>query len=162
MSEDSEGVRALGQGEEKAVGSELQPLSQPRQGGSATFADKGQCGRSSERAMAASPSPADPAVCLLRAGPGKSWVGRCRQEGFLACFAQTEAQNSTLFSSTSALRSLERTGSSSASTLVAETIQLLRTLLGVSPLRYRLSSMWERRLHSLRAGWLRCCSCAQG
>uniref|UniRef100_A0A8V0Y345 Uncharacterized protein n=1 Tax=Gallus gallus TaxID=9031 RepID=A0A8V0Y345_CHICK len=61
-----------------------------------------------------------------------------------------------------ALRSLERTGSSSASTLVAETIQLLRTLLGVSPLRYRLSSMWERRLHSLRAGWLRCCSCAQG
>ena len=71
-------------------------------------------------------------------------------------------RGSELHSSTSALRSLERTGSSSASTLVAETIQLLRTLLGVSPLRYRLSSMWERRLHSLRAGWLRCCSCAQG
>ncbi|POI24538.1 hypothetical protein CIB84_011712 [Bambusicola thoracicus] len=61
------------------------------------------------------------------------------------------ALNSPLFSSTSALRSLERTSSSSASTLVAENVQLLRTPCRVSPLCYRLSSMWETRLHSLRA-----------
>ncbi|XP_048787166.1 maestro heat-like repeat-containing protein family member 7 [Lagopus muta] len=56
-----------------------------------------------------------------------------------------------------ALRSLKSTSSPSVSILLAETIQLLRTTPVISTqqaLCYRLRSVWERRLHSLRAVWL--------
>lgn len=153
------GVRAVWQGEEKTLGGELQPRSRPRRAPQ-PLRTRGSAG---EAVFAASPSAADPAVSLLRAGPGKSWVGWPQQEGFLACFAQTGALISTLFSSTSVLRSLE-SSCPSISTVVAETVQRLRTptVVSLQTLRYRLSSAWERGTHSLRAGWLRFCSCVQG
>ncbi|EOA92810.1 hypothetical protein Anapl_18920, partial [Anas platyrhynchos] len=65
--------------------------------------------------------------------------------------------------SMSALRSMEGNSSPSVSSLVTETILVLRTssTFSLQALRYRLRRVWERRPRVPRAGWLRCCSCAQ-
>ncbi|XP_038027419.1 maestro heat-like repeat-containing protein family member 7 isoform X1 [Anas platyrhynchos] len=62
-----------------------------------------------------------------------------------------------------ALRSMEGNSSPSVSSLVTETILVLRTssTFSLQALRYRLRRVWERRPRVPRAGWLRCCSCAQ-
>lgn len=73
-----------------------------------------------------------------------------------------ETMESTLFLSMSALRSMEDYISPSVSSLVTETILVLRTSSpsGLQALRYRLRRVWERRPRVPRAGWLCCCSCA--
>ncbi|XP_066843784.1 maestro heat-like repeat-containing protein family member 7 [Anser cygnoides] len=62
-----------------------------------------------------------------------------------------------------ALRSTEGYSSPSVSSLVAETILVLRapSEFSLQALRYRLRRVWERRPRVPRAGWLCCCSCAQ-
>ncbi|XP_068523910.1 maestro heat-like repeat-containing protein family member 7 [Anas acuta] len=62
-----------------------------------------------------------------------------------------------------ALRSMEGNSSPSVSSLVTETILVLRTssTFSLQALRYRLRRVWERRPRVPRAGWLCCCSCAQ-
>ncbi|XP_040399110.1 uncharacterized protein LOC121062887 isoform X2 [Cygnus olor] len=62
-----------------------------------------------------------------------------------------------------ALRSMEGYSSPSVSSLVTETILVLRTPseFSLQALRYWLRREWERRPRVPRAGWLCCCSCAQ-
>lgn len=92
----------------------------------------------------------------------RRWGGLGRR-GSWACFPLIRALTSALFLSVSALRSMEGYSSPSVSSLVTETILVLRTPseFSLQALRYWLRRVWERRPRVPRAGWLCCCSCAQ-